>query len=102
VALDAAVSENGRKRRVLPGRPELNRILVRFAHTPLDKYSLLEIRRDFYGIVISKNPSMGDIDSIETYEFLQRQIQSLMSDASLPALFFDYLAWNKRPEPVST
>ena len=48
----------------------------------------------FYGIIISPKPSMGDIDSIETYNFLQDQIWNFMKKVKLPNLYFDFYAWN--------
>ncbi len=70
--------------------------IASYGHVPLDKYSLLAIKYLFYGIVLSKNPSMGDVTEMETYYFLQDQIRSLMNAADLPNLYFDYYAWNAK------
>lgn len=75
---------------------KFNANIVCFGHIPLDKYSLLAIKYLFYGIVLSKNPSMGDITDMQTYYFLQDQIRSLMNAANLPNLYFDYYAWNSK------
>ena len=74
--------------------PIINKNLVKYGHIPLDKYSLLAVKDCFSGIVISNNPSMGDIKDIKTYEFIQEQIRDLMNTCNLPNLYFDYLAWN--------
>jgi len=68
--------------------------LFQFANVPLDKWSLLAVKKLFYGIVISRNPSMGDIEDKETYDFLQDQIFQLTLRANVPNLVFDYYAWN--------
>jgi len=73
----------------------LNNNLCKYGHVPLDKFSLLAIRENFYGIIISKNPSMGDIEDMATYYFLQDQIRTLTEKIKIPNLYFDYYAWNK-------
>lgn len=80
----------------IEGFQNVNKILLEFGHIPLDKFSLLAVRDCFYGIVISSNPSMGDITETDTYGFIQNQIRELMLAAKLPNLFFDYYAWNKQ------
>ena len=70
--------------------------IVYYGHTPLDKFSLMAIKDLFYGIVLSKKPSMGDVGDMQTYSFLQDQIRVLMNDANLPCLYFDYYAWNAK------
>jgi len=77
------------------GYKSINKNLCNFGNIPLDKFSFAAIKTNFYGIIISKNPSMGDICDIETYDFIQDQINYLMIDLKLPNLFFDYYAWNK-------
>lgn len=74
--------------------PDLNKPLIKFGHVPLDKFALIAVRKCFYGVVISPNPSMGDIDDLETYYFIQSQIRELMSVVHIPNLFFDFYAWN--------
>ena len=75
--------------------------LYQYANIPLDKFSLLAVKKFFYGIVISGNPSMGDIRDYETYDFLQTQIYSLTQMAKIPNLVFDHYAWDlkNRLEP---
>ena len=68
--------------------------ILKYGNIPIDKFSLIFIRELFYGIVLSKNPSMGDIDCEETYEFLQETIYELTSKAKVPNLYFDLIAWN--------
>lgn len=68
--------------------------LYKYANIPLDKYSLTAIRELFYGIVVSKNPSMGDVQHVDTYDFLQSQIFELTSSIGVPNLVFDFYAWN--------
>ena len=76
------------------GYPDLNKTLLQFGHIPLDKFSLLAVKDCFYGIVLSSNPSMGDIVEMPTYDFIQNQIRELMTEVKLPNLFFDFYAWN--------
>lgn len=73
---------------------DLNKTLLQFGHIPLDKFSLLAVKDCFYGIVLSPNPRMGDIDNMDTYYFIQNQIRDLMIETRLPNLFFDFYAWN--------
>ena len=76
------------------GFPGVNDILIEYGHIPLDRFSLLAVRRCFHGIVISPTPSMGNIDGPETYNFIQGQIGTLMQAAKLPNLYFDFYAWD--------
>jgi len=78
----------------IEGFKSINNAALQFGHAPLDKFALLAVRDCFYGIVLSVNPSMGDVTETETYEFIQDQIKELMGAARLPNLFFDYYAWN--------
>lgn len=68
--------------------------LYKYANVPLDKYSLTAIQELFYGIVVCKNPSMGDIQQVDTYDFLQSQIFQLTSSLRAPNLVFDFYAWD--------
>jgi hypothetical protein len=58
----------------------------KFGNVPLDKYTLEKVKEYFYGIVISKSPSMGDITDKRTYDFIQDQIYGLMK---IPVMLFD-------------
>lgn len=69
--------------------------ILNFGNIPLDKFSLLAVKELFFGIVISNNPSMGNITEEDTYQFLQNQISELMDDAGVPNLYFDIYAWNR-------
>lgn len=71
--------------------------LYKYANIPVDKFSLKAIKNLFYGIVISKDPSMGDVQCIDTYDFLQSQIFELTSSLRMPNLVFDFYAWNMSP-----
>lgn len=68
-------------------------IIVNFANTPIDKFSLQLLRACYCGIITSRLPAMGDITRLEDYHFLQDLIQELMTDLELPASYFDYAAW---------
>ena len=68
--------------------------LYNYANIPLDKKSLTAIGKLFYGIVVSNNPSMGLIQDVDTYNFLQSQIFQLTSSMNVPNLVFDYYAWD--------
>ncbi|MCF8297467.1 MAG: hypothetical protein K9J13_08005 [Saprospiraceae bacterium] len=74
---------------------EINYKLCQYGHIPLDKFALLAVKENFSGIVISKNPSMGDIEDNNTYYFIQNQIRILTEKANVPNLYFDYYAWNR-------
>ncbi len=76
----------------------INKNIVKFAHIPLDKYSLIAIKKFFFGIVISSKPSMGDIKDEETYFFIQNQIRNLTKLVKIPNLYFDYYAWDLKVE----
>ena len=64
------------------------------ANIPLDQFSLLAIKRMFLGVVLSKNPRMGDIEDEETYQFIQDSIYRFTKSWNIPNLVFDHLAWN--------
>lgn len=68
--------------------------LYKYANIPLDKFSLTAIGELFYGIVVSKKPSMGDIQYVDTYDFVQSQIFQLTSSLGVSNLVFDFYAWD--------
>ncbi len=74
----------------------VNRNLVQYGHIPLDRFSLLAVKKCFSGIIVSRSPSMGDLEDNQTYKFIQSQIKELMKACKLPNLYFDYYAWNAK------
>lgn len=78
------------------GRTQQCKNIITYGNVPLDKFSLLLVSDMFYGVVVSKKPSMGDIRDIETYDFLQDLIWKLTSREKIPNLYFDYFAWNSK------
>lgn len=70
--------------------------LYKYANIPLDKFSLLAVKRLFYGIVICDNPSMGNIRDEETYNFIQSQIFQLTAAVNVANLVFDHYSWNMK------
>ena len=68
--------------------------LIKYGNVPLDKFSLLFLKKLTYGVVISDKPAMGDIKNLETYNVLQEIIWYATSNAKIPNLYFDYYAWN--------
>jgi hypothetical protein len=65
-----------------------------FGNVPLDRFSLLLVGKLFCGVILSKNPSMGDITDEETYWSVQEEIFCLTSKAGVPNLAIDHFAWN--------
>lgn len=70
--------------------------LYQHGNIPLDKFSLLAVRELFFGIVVCPAPSMGHIDDVATYNFLQQQIYALTHAHEIPNLVFDHYAWNQQ------
>lgn len=72
---------------------ETRQAIIYFSNTPIDKYSLMLLQACYYGIIILPKPAMGNITRLEDYHFLQDLIQELMTALTLPASYFDYVAW---------
>jgi len=74
----------------------LRESLYRYGNTPLDKFSLGLVRNLFVGIVLSRQPSMGDIEDEESYWFLQRGLHASMRTTGTPNMAFDFYAWDHK------
>jgi hypothetical protein len=72
----------------------LRPFFYQFGNVPLDRFSLLLIREEFLGVILSKNPSMGDVADDETYHYLQDELFRHTSSAKVPNLAFDIYAWD--------
>lgn len=74
-----------------------NRIVL-FLHVPLDSYTLSGIRNFITlpdGQPIPKTATMKFVDNHDVYSSLQNQIRELASRAGVPAIAYDYLAWDQ-------
>jgi hypothetical protein len=69
--------------------------LLHFLHVPLDKYSLVALRRCYPHLRIRSSSTMSFVDGREKYENIQQAIQSICTRANLPAIYFDILTWDK-------
>jgi hypothetical protein len=74
--------------------------LIGFLHVPLDEYSLIAFRRIAASgelgpkINIPKKPSMSFIKTPESYNQLQNLMQAVASQAKVPRISIDLVAWN--------
>lgn len=69
-------------------------LFERLGRVALDQYSLRKIGDCCPGLVMSREPKMGDVQTDGAYGFLQEVIGSLAAAAHVPKMFFDYWAWN--------
>lgn len=73
------------------------RLLERYAHCALDKYTLEKINACLGGALPLKNPTMGHVHTENTYLYCQELIREycrLTKDGT--PLLFDFFAWNPK------
>ena len=75
---------------------QMNDILLSFGHVPLDKLVFDALDEMFSGVLLLQGHAMGKIKTDEAYHFYQKLIRDLMAELGLPALYFEYFAWNQR------
>ena len=73
--------------------------LVENAYQPLDNKSLSALRdifekKDEAGTLISKNASMGYINTEERYYHFQKEIKNICEQYNVPLFAFDWYCWN--------
>jgi hypothetical protein len=69
-----------------------------FLHVPLDSYTLAGIRNFAslpLGRSIPRSATMRFIDGIDLYKSTQAQVRQLAAKAHVPAIAYDYLAWDQ-------
>lgn len=68
-----------------------------FLHVPLDSFTLVGIRKLVvlpHGRLIPRSATMRFIGSSEVYTCVRSQIRELAAKAGVPAIAYDYLAWD--------
>ena len=69
-----------------------------FLHVPLDGRSLTAIRdcvhKFSHGFSIRKGATMSFVDSEAKYNTIQDVIRKISSEAGVPPIYFDVLAWD--------
>lgn len=71
--------------------------LLEYLHVPLDRYTLIglcDIAVLPGGRRIPRNATMGFVDDLEVYEYLQQLIGALALKARVSRIAYDYLAWD--------
>lgn len=82
---------------VSPLWPAKFKTVVWFVHVPLDKYSLrpLACIPELSRLGINWNTAtMSSVLDIKTYDRIQKSIHSICEKATVPALAYDFLAWD--------
>jgi len=80
-------------------RNEFKRLYY-FCNIPIDKWSLLALKKHVKGIVLSNKPSMGDIKDEESYFIVQELIFGATQTINIPNLYFDIYAWEMKDELI--
>lgn len=75
--------------------PSLNEMLIRFGHCALDLQSIRMINDHLSEILPIPSPSMGNVISENSYNFLQEIIREYCNIAGGTSLIFDYYAYKK-------
>ena len=70
--------------------------LSKAVYQPLDKYSLICLKKFNVTLKIDKNPKMGSVKSEKQYLHLQEEIRCICKAARVPLFAFDQFAWNYR------
>ena len=71
------------------------RVLLKYAHVPLDKYVLSAIRGCDIGVRIPSNPSMGNVKSYKDYMKIQGFIRDMTRASGTEPAILNYLAWER-------
>jgi hypothetical protein len=83
--------------RELPRRQQKR--VFSWLHVPLDKYTLRKVR-DIVTLSskrrIPANATMAFIECVDDYKSIQETIRELAKNAGVPAIAFDYIAYNQR------
>lgn len=88
----------------VPLWPEDYKAIVPYIEVPLDKYSLrpLACVPELQDLGINwVSATMGSIKGKQSYLKIQESIRRFCSDAGVPPLAYDFLAWDVPHEPVS-
>jgi hypothetical protein len=70
--------------------------LIKWLHVPLDKYTLVGIRRCIDKPEIPRSATMKFVTDETMYNRLQVAIRRIARRAGVPAIYFDNLAWNSK------
>jgi hypothetical protein len=83
--------------------PRIARRLTEFLHVPLDRYSLLAVRKCFAAFPdrdsvgeIPLSATMSFVRSPKMYNALQSGMRRIAKSAEVPGIVIDVLAWNER------
>jgi hypothetical protein len=69
--------------------------LIRFAHVPLDSYTLQALAKCGSELEIQSTAAMSFIKDRKTYERIQARIRKLAKKAKVPPITLDCLAWDE-------
>jgi len=77
--------------------------LIPLLHVPLETFTLSTLRPCLpkltmgeVGPRISRTPTMGTVEDMESYTALQALARRVAADAGVPPIYLDVLAWNER------
>jgi hypothetical protein len=68
--------------------------LIGFQHVPLDSYTIVGLRQLITSPEIPRNATMKFIEKPSDYAMLQQYIADVATEADVPAIYYDILAWN--------
>lgn len=67
--------------------------VLSYLHVPLDRYTLVGIRNCTNDPVIPKTATVTFVTGLVIYNQIQSAIRNITDRASVPAIYFDVLAW---------
>ena len=68
--------------------------LISLQHVPLDSYTIIGLRSVAPELSIPRNATMKYIETPNQYMAFQKRIATITKKASVPAIYYDILAWN--------
>jgi hypothetical protein len=70
------------------------RKIIKFQHVPLDSYTIVGLRKLITDPEIPRNATMRFIQQPSEYRKVQQYISGVATEANVPAIYYDILAWN--------
>lgn len=75
---------------------EFRETLIRLQHVPLDSYTLVGLKNIATEMRIPRNASMKYVETRSQYRQLQALVSRLSTEAGVPPIYYDILAWNMK------
>lgn len=74
--------------------PQQRRRLIELQHVPLDSYTIVGLREIELDLAIPKSATMRHIQNPQQYAEFQSRISAIATQAGVPAIYYDILAWD--------